>query len=96
MVSNALAYKQSRLMFVPTGFWVDLGYQQLKTVNSQVSGRPCIAVVWPAKPLVLPAKHMSCFVGKGFVLLSGQDSWQWNDTYSMRRTHFAANKPAYF
>lgn len=36
MVQNALAIKQSRLMFVPTAFWVDLGYKQLKTVNSQV------------------------------------------------------------
>lgn len=40
MVSNALAYRQSRLMFVPTGFWVDLGYRELKTVNSQASMHP--------------------------------------------------------
>ena len=36
IVQNALANKQSTLMFVPTAFWVDDGYASLKTVNSQV------------------------------------------------------------
>ncbi len=36
IVQNALANKQSSLMFVPTAFWVDNGYASLKSVNSQV------------------------------------------------------------
>jgi hypothetical protein len=36
IVKSALAYKQSRLMFVPTAFWVDNSYTERKTVNSQV------------------------------------------------------------
>lgn len=35
IVKSALAYKQSRLMFVPTAFWVDESYTQRKSVNSQ-------------------------------------------------------------
>ncbi len=35
-MKSALAYKQSRLMFVPTAFWVDESYTQRKSVNSQV------------------------------------------------------------
>lgn len=35
VVKNALSYKQSNLMFVPTAFWVDEGYLQRKSVNSQ-------------------------------------------------------------
>lgn len=36
IVRNALANRQSTLMFVPTAFWVDNGYATLKSVNSQV------------------------------------------------------------
>lgn len=36
VVRNALANRQSTLMFVPTAFWVDNGYASLKSVNSQV------------------------------------------------------------
>ena len=36
IVHNALTFNQSRLMFVPTAFWVNLNYSQLTSVNSQV------------------------------------------------------------
>ena len=36
MVHNALTFNQTRLMFVPTAFWVNLNYSQLTSVNSQV------------------------------------------------------------
>ena len=37
IVRNALTYKQSSIMFVPTAFWVDQGYLNRKSVNSQAS-----------------------------------------------------------
>jgi len=40
IVKSALAYKQSKLMFVPTAFWVDESYTERKSVNSQVQISP--------------------------------------------------------
>ena len=51
VVQNALANKQSTLMFVPTAFWVDDGYASLKTVNSQVS----LAHLWKRASGILQA-----------------------------------------
>lgn len=37
VVGKATALTQTRIMFVPTLFWVDEGYKNLKSVNSQVN-----------------------------------------------------------
>ena len=58
MVARATSLMQTRLMFVPTLFWVDEGYKQLKTVNSQASIQSCDQAFLPVEEECLQCKHM--------------------------------------